>query len=44
MLSENANPIRLHAIKFNLYNILENEKNEQISGSQGLEMGPIDTK
>ena len=27
MLSENANPIRLHAIKFNLYNILEMKMN-----------------
>ena len=30
MLRENANPIRLHAIKFNLYNILEMKMNRLV--------------
>ena len=30
MLSENANPIRLHAIKLNLYNILEMKMNRLV--------------
>lgn len=30
MLNENANPIRLHAIKFNLYNILEMKMNRLV--------------
>ena len=30
MLNENANPIRLHTIKFNLYNILEMKMNRLV--------------